>query len=180
MRDDMHRVIIERPRILDRYAAPRPGRRQSFDDLPSKQGMRRRCAETRSEKGLNDHLAPLRRYLARQVGRPWDKVFSEVAAKFGTRGTIHYHLRRHLLVFVALKPRRGDYAWRGPDGRRLMHSSLWREPFYVDERDGILKRTDQLPEEKARRRKAREAKRQAGKGKRSRPAGALPPRAGRP
>ncbi len=56
------------------------------------------------------------------------------------------HVRDHLRDFVAITPRRqaGLYANRV--------SGLWHQPLYVDEKDGILKRTDRLPEEKARRR----------------------------
>jgi hypothetical protein len=161
MRDDMHKVIIERPRVLDRYSKPRRGRAKPLDQLPGKRGMSRDYVEQRAEKNLSDNLAPLRRYLARQVGRPWDKVFSEIAEKFGTRGPIHFHLRRHLFDFVAIRPRRRGHSWRDSTGKRQSALRLWHQPFYVDERDGILKRTDRLPEEKARRRKLREAKRSA-------------------
>jgi hypothetical protein len=153
MRDDMHRVIITRARFID--SVPRRGRVKPIDETPLKRGMRRDYTESQSEKKLSDHLSPLRRYLAKQVGRPWDKIYSEIAAKFGTRGPIHFHLRQHVLDFVAIKPRRRAISWRDPEGRRQSRVELWHQPFYVDERDGILKRTDMLPEEKARRRKLR-------------------------
>jgi hypothetical protein len=37
-----------------------------------------RAPMRRTDKELSDHLGPLRRYLRRQVGRPWDKVYSEI------------------------------------------------------------------------------------------------------
>jgi hypothetical protein len=151
MRDDMHRVIITRPRILN--GASRKGRLKPIEERPLKRGMRRDHSEKGSDKSLNDYLSPLRRYLAKQVGRPWDKVYSEIASKFGTRGPIHYHLRMHIFDFVAVTPRRHGTSWRDHDGRRRSAIQLWHQPFYVDERNGILKRTDMLPEEKARRRK---------------------------
>jgi hypothetical protein len=159
MRDDMHKVIVERPRVLDRYSKPRRGRATPLDLFPSKRGMSRDYVEQRGEKSLSDNLAPLRRYLAKQVGRPWNNVFSEIAKKFGTRGPLHHHLRRHIFDFVAVKPRRRGHTWRDDTGKRQSTLNLWNQPFYVDERDGILKRTDRLREEKARRRKLREAKR---------------------
>lgn len=145
MRDDMHRIIINRGRFFPPKCTPRKGRAKPLDQLPAKRGMRRDYAETWAAKLLSDNLSPLRRYLEKQVGRPWNKVYSEIAQKFGTKGPIHYHLRRHIFDFVAVKPRRQTSSYRGK-----VHVSLWHQPLYVDERDGILKRTDGLPEVKAR------------------------------
>jgi hypothetical protein len=94
---------------------------------------------------LNENLNPLRRYLESQVGRPWDKVYSEIAARLRADNTVQQHVRDHLEDFVAIRPRRGVFpSFRWGDG-------LWYEALYVDPRDGILKRTDRLPEVKARR-----------------------------
>ena len=151
MRDDMHRVIITRPRILN--GASRKGRPKPIEEQPLRRGMRRDHSEKGSDKSLNDYLSPLRRYLAKQVGRPWDKIYSEIASKFGTRGPIHYHLRMHIFDFVAVTPRQRRITSPNPDGSGRSAMLLWHQPFYVDERDGILKRTDMLPEEKVHRRK---------------------------
>jgi hypothetical protein len=142
----MSRVIVERPR---RGGFTRRGRALQFDDLPRHEGMRRRHYIGGNWKELNENLAPLRRYLERQVGRPWSKVYSEIAAHLRADNTVQQHLRDHLRDFVAVKPRRhaGKYANRV--------SGLWHQPLYVDEKDGILKRTDRLSEEKAHRRARR-------------------------
>jgi hypothetical protein len=108
--------------------------------------MRRAHYIAGNGKELNENLAPLRRYLERQVGRPWDKVYSEIAANLRADNTVQQHVRDHLRNFVAVKPRR-YVRWYGNPV-----SGLWHQPLYVDEKDGILKRTDRLPEEKARRR----------------------------
>lgn len=68
MREDMSRVIVERPRIID--GAERKGRPRPLEDLPSHEGMRRPHRVAGCWKMLNDNLSPLRRYLERQVGRP--------------------------------------------------------------------------------------------------------------
>lgn len=39
----------------------------------------RQAKEAGGSKVLNENLTPLRRYLERQVGRPWNKVYSEIA-----------------------------------------------------------------------------------------------------
>jgi hypothetical protein len=83
MRDDMARVLVERPRIPAHKA--RKGRHRDFEGLPSHEGMRRAAELSGDRKMLNENLKPLRRYLEKQVGRPWDTVYSEIAA----------HLRVH-------------------------------------------------------------------------------------
>jgi hypothetical protein len=143
MREDMAHVIVERPRIID--GRPRKGRARPLEEYPKQLGMRRSQRERGGDKTLNENLAPLRRFLERQVGRPWDKVFSEIAARLRPDNTVQQHVRDHLKDFVATKPRRGISSWRGGDG------ALWYQPLYVDPRDGILKRTDRLPEARQRR-----------------------------
>jgi hypothetical protein len=145
MRDDMARVIVERPRI-PAYNT-REGRQRNLEDLPSHEGMRR-AAELRGDrKEFNENLKPLRRYLEQQVGRPWNKVYAEIAAHLRVDSTVQQHVRNHLRDFVAVKARRGINSWRG------FGSELWYQRLYVDPITGLLCRTDQLPEEKARRRR---------------------------
>lgn len=143
MREDMSKVIVERPR---QGGHGKHGRPLPVDQLPARQGMRRGYG---SKKRLNENLAPLKRYLAAQVGRPWDKVYSEIAAHLRADNTVQQHVRDHLRDVVATRPRRGVEArWY----RRDLPPGIWFQPLYVDPRDGILKRTDRLPEVKALRR----------------------------
>ena len=101
MREDMAQVIVERPRI--KPFNNRKGRRQGLDDLPTHEGMRRAHALHGDRKQLNENLAPLRRYLEGQVGRPWDKVYGEIAARLRVDSTVQQHVRNHLRDFVAVK-----------------------------------------------------------------------------
>jgi hypothetical protein len=150
MREDMAKVIVERPRIVDYH--PRKGRARPLEELPKQLGMRRSQQERHGEKVLNENLAPLRRFLERQVGRPWNKGYSEIAARLRADNTVQQHVRDHLEDFVAIRPRRGiSPSYRWGDG-------LWYEPLYVDSRDGILKRTDRLPEVRKRREARKHAK----------------------
>jgi hypothetical protein len=154
MRADMSRVIVERPR---RGGVDRRGRAVPFDNLPQREGMRRPYRISGGGKELNENLAPLRRYLERQVGRPWDKVYAEIAACLRASSTVQQHVRDHLSDFIAIKPRRrhGWYFSYPSDGKEPF-PRLWYQLLYVDEKDGILKRTDHLPEEKARLRARRD------------------------
>lgn len=140
MREDMFKVIVERPRAgsarrLRRHRLARP------DDLPAKIGVKRHVALTRTRsKWLNENLAPLRRYLAKQVGRPWDKVYSEICANLDANHTVKQHVRDHLEDFVAYRLGVGrDGEWFNSSGFRVRGDIRWRQPLYVDPRDGILK-----------------------------------------
>jgi hypothetical protein len=143
MREDMARVIVERPR--NGGHGNRRGRHQEYEDLPAHEGMRRPWALRGDQKELNENLAPLRRYLARQVGRPWSKVYSEIAAHIRVDSAVQQHVRDHLRDFVAVAPRRNIGTWRSS-----YRDGLWWQELYVDPATDLLCRTDQLPEEKRR------------------------------
>ena len=147
MRLDMSHVIVDRPRRGG--GRTRRGRALAHDDLPSHEGIRRPHCDDR--KSFNEHLNPLKRFLHSQVGRPWDAVYSEICANLRPDSTVHQHVRDHVDDFVARKP------GRPAQYRRFFRDDRpWREPLYVDPTDGILKRTEDLPEVKAARRAARE------------------------
>lgn len=46
-------------------------------------------------KEFDDHLSPVRRWLRRQVGRPWDKVWSEIC-ELNLNSVLGKHLRDHV------------------------------------------------------------------------------------
>jgi hypothetical protein len=148
MREDMARVIVERPRI--KAFKTRKGRVRDTEDMPCREGMKRGHAWRGDTKELNENLQPLRRYLASQVGRPWNKVYSEIAARLRVDSAVQQHVRDHLHDFVAVTPQRDIHDWRSS-----IRGGLWWQDFYVDPRTGLLCRTDRLPEEKARRRARR-------------------------
>jgi len=140
MRKDMAKIVVERPRKID--SVKRRGRALSDDVMPKSIGLRRHVQEAGGFKMLNENLAPLRRYLERQVGRPWNKVFSEIAASLKATSTVQQHVRDHIKDFVQLHTSTDvrQYPW---SERR------WFQPFYVDRRDGLLKRTETLAWAKA-------------------------------
>jgi hypothetical protein len=112
--------------------------------------MKYRWADTKS---LNENLAPVRRYLARQVGRPWAKVYSEISANLKATNAVQQHVRDHLKDYVAVK------VSFNKAGEPMNVSRWWRSyDFYVDPRDGILKRVKE-DTDKARKR-AKERRRQ--------------------
>ena len=87
MREDMFKVIVERPRWGSRHAARSKLR---YDKVPDRKHATGRRMVLESEgwtKCLNENLAPLKRYLSKQVGRPWDKVYSEICEHLDTSST---------------------------------------------------------------------------------------------
>lgn len=140
MRKDMAKVVVERPRKIDSYR--RRGRVLDDEVLPKVIGLRRHVQEAGGFKILNENLAPLQRYLGQQVGRPWNKIYAEIAANLKAASTVQQHVRDHLKDFVQLHPSADvrQYPWS---------EQLWFQPFYVDRRDGVLKRTDRLAWAKA-------------------------------
>jgi hypothetical protein len=142
MRKDIAKVIVTRARIIE--DAARKGRSVPDEVQPTSIGLRRHVRERGGFKILNENLAPLRRYLEAQVGRPWDKIYSEIAANLRVSNTVQQHVRDHLKDFVNLDRTPG----RWPGG---LAGYPWYEPLYVDAR-GYLRRTADLPEvRKARR-----------------------------
>lgn len=144
MRKDMSRVIVTRPRIVDEL--PRKGRRVDNDQLPHTIGMRRSMRQKGGLKRLNENLSPLRRYLEKQVGRPWNKVYSEISTNLRVRSTVQMHVRDHLRDFVNLHPRIVYQSIWLRDGTRERVETGWPQLLYVDPRDGILKRSISHPD----------------------------------
>jgi hypothetical protein len=150
MRDDMDEVIIERPRWGSRMRHVRRAHRvdskrttvQDPESLPFRIGLRR-SAHGGLRKTLSDNLAPLRRYLMKQVNRPWDKVWSEISANLKATNTVQQHVRDHIGDFVAVRTFVQDgEIWAASAGlfgtpKPLRES---RHLLYVDPRTGILRR----------------------------------------
>ncbi len=109
MRKDMSKVIVERPRTGRSRAGLRPGRTRTLvddDGEPIKaKGAREPKGREQKTKHFNETLNPLKRYLASNVGRPWDKVYSEISEHLKPSSTVQQHVRDHLQDFVAIKTR---------------------------------------------------------------------------
>jgi len=140
MRPDMAKVIVERPRHSGGRAAKGYARRvrsrESAYDLPTCEGMKRPYAYDGKE--LNENLAPLYRYLDRQVGRPWNKVYAEMCAHINPRSAVQLHIlqhvRQHVAVHAVEQDRKiGSLGYGG-------FTELWNGHLYVHSRTGLLRR----------------------------------------
>jgi hypothetical protein len=99
MRDDMHKVVVERERHGSTRKSRKWGQRLAFiadadyDDQPKFVSSARRRQYGYNHKWFSDVLGPLRRFLHSNVGRPWDNkngifrgtfdgTFSQLPQKF--------------------------------------------------------------------------------------------------
>lgn len=150
MRVDMAKVIVERPRKKGcAWKRPKGFSRQLQRhglDFKKREGIKRCWAG--NTKYLNEHLGPLRRYLLSQVGRPWNKVFSEICANINRNSAVQDHVRDHVWDFVEVNaieidgvPCFGGGSRFGSRGYGMpLHSSWRRNKLYVCPRTGILKK----------------------------------------
>lgn len=145
VRKDMSKVIVERPRHGHSQRYVRPGRTRPLEDEDGEPLRAREPARSLQykSKALNENLAPLKRYLAAQVGRPWNKVYSEISANLKPTSTVQQHVRDHIEDFVATKTRMVDGKVRTTHStRRGADNPLeddWR-PFFVHPKTGLLRR----------------------------------------
>ena len=146
MREDMFKVIVERPRSGRSWASKSKLRYDKCEERSRVSGHRLVMESNGRTKHLNENLAPLKRYLHKQIGRRWDEVFSEICAHLDTGSTVKMHVREHLDDFVIRK------VWREADGI-LWTAGRWGDPgrvvkswteLYVDPDDGTLKETRKL------------------------------------
>ena len=157
MREDMHKVVTTPPRKRDSYDNEND-RHKRHDEMrivvDDEEGVETN-ARTRGKmsmhgRSFSDHLSPLRRYLHKQVGRPWDKVYSDIS-KTLPKGIHRHHIRDEHVRFeveTRIEIVDGKPHTMGWDGLR----SLFEDDLYVDPRDGILKRVKRKKKQKPKKR----------------------------
>jgi hypothetical protein len=154
MREDMPQVITERSRSGHdrhyhelRHARSRYGR--ELEDRPTHEGMRRPFRQRGFAKQFGEHLSPLRRFLEKQVGRPWNAVHAEICKGLHANSTLHVHVRSHVRDFVETDIcilEDGTYAWNAC-GRAIpiTRGGRWHH-LIVCPRSGLLLRAADLPQ----------------------------------
>ena len=137
MRSDMDRVIITPPRYGG--DSSRRGRkvRGGWDNLPIKQGMKKPHHNGWGTKYQSDFLNPLYGFLRKNVGRPWNDVWSDVC-QFSSRGYVTNHVRFHTAEAVDHLVLKDGKLWLVGHGgyssgkwTRFESKSRW-ETFYID------------------------------------------------
>lgn len=138
MRRDFQKVIVERPRrggswIRKQARLKRLAVSLAQDEFADGGGV----ARGRRDKEFTDLLNPLRRFLDKNVGRPWNKVYSEICEVADRRSLAGWHLLDHAKYYVA------QNCWF-ENGKVLTISrwggvtEVWQ--FYVHPKTGILTR----------------------------------------
>lgn len=135
MRSDMSKVVIERPRrkSWDRSPSLKTGRRihrydenNEYDELPQREKYSMGWQGGKSNgKSFSDLIGPLERYLRCNVGRPWDKVYSELCEHLDRRKTTGRHIFEHVEMLVSL------HCYLGADGK-VYDRGGWRPDRPVD------------------------------------------------
>lgn len=103
MRDDMAKVVAERPRRGHRNKSKKttgvPIRRFDPDadyDEPTRLPVARGRQYGYDAKEFSDLINPLKRYLRSCIGKPWKKVHSELSQKLDRRGVSGSHIWDHV------------------------------------------------------------------------------------
>lgn len=148
MRRDMDKVLCERPRCGARFKR-RSRYRGPLEDAPHYESSSRRRG---GNKHLNEHLGPLRRWLLSNVGRPWDKIYSELRANISPRNAVQMHIWQHAEQYVARHvvmqgrtPMHRPGQWWSVGGNPV---DARRCPVYVCPKTGLLRRTPTRAKEK--------------------------------
>ena len=135
MREDMSKVIVERPRI--KGSESRRGRRIDNDLRVSHEGMRAPHVRNYNGKELNENLAPLKRFLTSKVGHRWNDVYSEICKNIRPDSTVQQHILDHVKQYVNTKVRRNEDGELWDYDGRPGPLSNWTQ-FYVDPDTGML------------------------------------------
>jgi hypothetical protein len=146
MRSDIAKKLVERPRYggggkynlrSDRRKGKNP---EMWDNLPQKESCKKVNIRHFQGKYLNEYFPPLEGFLRKNVGRPWDKVNSEIRALLSPCSTTQKHVLDHLYrdfvetspIWIDGKPHASNF---GYDGKPY---PIREGRFYVDTH-GLLK-----------------------------------------
>lgn len=128
MRKDMKKVLV----LTGRHGGG-PGdskilrgkektRDKDFESAPKKEGMRQRATKAAGydRKTPDEYLNPLKRFLEKSVGRPWNKVYSEICENMDKRKATGLHIFQHLYDMIETK------AYKDPeDGKYYVDGHFW-------------------------------------------------------
>lgn len=148
MRDDMAKVVTERPRRGHRNKSGKtsgPRIRRYDPDRDYDEATRLPIARYRQygyeAKEFSDLINPLRRYLRTCVGRPWSKVHSELSQKLDRRTLTGLHIWTHVMQEIDVDCHIGiDHL--AYTNKRAFLSGIGDRPvegLYVDPKTGLIR-----------------------------------------
>tara|TARA_Y100000034_G_scaffold58968_1_gene71791 strand:- start:126 stop:836 length:711 start_codon:yes stop_codon:yes gene_type:complete len=151
MRKDMDKLLVTTPRIGSSWKnreikeARRSAREGAYDSLPGFSSMKPKSRKWDERKEFNEYLKPLVRYLKKNCGRPWDKVYSEICENMDRRGVVQDHIFQHLFQFVEVRPifKNKKPHSTGYGGLSRLYKSGWT--FYVDKAGTLREPKEKRP-----------------------------------
>jgi hypothetical protein len=146
MRDDMAKVVTERPRSGHGNKSKKTtgGRITRYDagreyDEPTRLPIARGRQYGYDCKGFSDLINPLRRYLRSCVGRPWKKVHSELSRKLDRRSISGAHIWDHVMWEIETNCYIGADRLAYSNDRTYQIIELPIEGLYVHPRTGLIR-----------------------------------------
>lgn len=147
----MHKVVVERERYGSSRKNRKWGRRIAFvpdadyDEQPAFVSSGRKRQYGSDCKWFTDVLGPLNGFLRSNLGRPWDKVYSELRRGLDVRKVTGRHIFDHLERMVETD------CFIGADRKVYAGPRAWNVTgFYVHPKSGLL---SFVPRQSARERK---------------------------
>jgi hypothetical protein len=119
----------------------------SGEDAPAREGIRRRYVVSGARKEFGEFLSPLKGQVRKACGRRYDAFYSDLCRNFDMSTPTNSHLLQHLDQYL-IPPKK---IFAGEDGKlwvraefmppyRLGEGRHPRDEFYVDPRDGIIRK----------------------------------------
>ena len=128
----MKKVVVERPRGQSNVPNRKFGARlpyvpdHDYDEQPKRVGISASYRDySYSAKWFTDVLGPLKRFLEKNVGRPWNDVYSEMCAGLDKRKATGKHIFDHAMDMVEIN------CFIGANGK-IFHRR-WAEQREVDD-----------------------------------------------
>ena len=155
MRPDFNKLLVERerPRSWMKFGYTRKNKNlnAATDQLGigGREGMRKRHKISGDYKNFNENLNPLKSWVHSQLGKKWDKSYSDLRKTFDARGVINAHILEHLFDYVEIHTKLIDgvvmvldTGYSGSKGYiplKKRTNASYRHDYYVCPKDGTLK-----------------------------------------
>jgi len=149
MREDMAKVVTERPRRghgnpSKKTTGPRI---RAYDpdrdyDEPTRLPIARGRQYGYDCKEFSDLLGPLKRYLRSCIGRPWNKIHSELSQKLDRRSLSGSHIWDHLRWEIETDCYIGADRLAYPTRRTYGLSQVPVHGLYVHPKTGLIREQD--------------------------------------
>jgi len=139
MREDMAKVLTERPRRgphIKTQKGERKRLQRDPDGLPSRESMSRKRKPIHRE--FSDLIGPLRGLIKKNVGRPWNKVYSEICEHISPGNQVQNHILQHLKWEVELDVEMVGKVPHDKTTHRYRRDTACRSKYYVNPNTGLL------------------------------------------